>query len=66
MEINFLKKLHLLYYLIPWGGDELVMLLPNTEEKEAEIVLENIISACKDKSYKLFSLSTSLGISTIT
>lgn len=49
--------------VIRWGGDEIVILLPNTSEIEAKKLSQVIIMKCKKISYGKISASISLGIS---
>jgi diguanylate cyclase (GGDEF)-like protein/PAS domain S-box-containing protein len=52
--------------IVRWGGDEFVVLLPNTEYEEAKKICDKIKSACKKESYTSIPLSISLGCATKT
>ena len=52
--------------IVRWGGDEIIVLLPNTTEIQAEELTEKIFSTCKSTTYSPIPLSISLGISTRT
>lgn len=47
--------------LARWGGDEFVILLPNTTHEEAEKVVDQIKEICCRESIDLFHVSLSLG-----
>jgi diguanylate cyclase (GGDEF)-like protein/PAS domain S-box-containing protein len=47
-----------------WGGDEFVIIMPNTTYDEANIVCDNIHTACENTALKSIILSISLGVST--
>jgi diguanylate cyclase (GGDEF)-like protein/PAS domain S-box-containing protein len=49
-----------------WGGDEFAILLPQTTEAEAMIVLERIKTKCQSSSFQVFQPSLSLGLATKT
>ena len=49
-----------------WGGDEFAILLPKTEEKEAEEIVERIRLECLKLENKKLPLSISLGVATKT
>lgn len=48
------------------GGDEFVLLLPNTAEEEAIAVIQRIEAACSEETIQSVGLSASLGYSIIT
>lgn len=50
--------------IVRWGGDEFVILLPNTEYEEAKTLCEKIKYVCKMEEHKDIPLSISLGCST--
>ncbi|WP_042274875.1 sensor domain-containing diguanylate cyclase/phosphohydrolase [[Clostridium] dakarense] len=50
--------------IVRWGGDEFVILLPNTEYEDSKILCKKIKDACKEEGYKHIPLSISLGCST--
>lgn len=52
--------------IVRWGGDEVVILLPNINEEKAEVLASKIIEKCKKTPYEPIPLSISLGISTRT
>lgn len=52
--------------IIRWGGDEIIVLLPKTTNKEAEQICEKIKAECKKETYSLVPLSISLGCATKT
>lgn len=47
-----------------WGGDEFIILLPNTDYKSAERICEKIVNKCKQSKNQSLPLSISLGVST--
>ena len=47
--------------LARWGGDEFVILLPNTTHEEAEKVVDQIKEICSRESIDMFHVSLSLG-----
>lgn len=47
-----------------WGGDEFIILLPNTDYKLAEIICKKIVHKCKQSKNEQLPISISLGIST--
>ena len=47
--------------LARWGGDEFIVLLPNTTSAEAEAVSDRIKDICKMESFKMFKISMSIG-----
>ena len=47
-----------------WGGDEFVILLPKTTEKEAELICECIWSACRQAPIHSVAPSLALGVAT--
>lgn len=47
-----------------WGGDEFIILLPNTDEKEVKIVCDRITKACKENNESLINTSIALGMIT--
>lgn len=47
-----------------WGGDEFIILLPNTGYERAEKIVDNIMKDCVKKSTDDLPLSISLGVST--
>jgi diguanylate cyclase (GGDEF)-like protein/PAS domain S-box-containing protein len=47
-----------------WGGDEFVVILPHTSDKQAEIICNNIKKSCEENDFKPIILSISLGAST--
>lgn len=49
-----------------WGGDEFAILLPQTNEADAIIVIERIRSKCQSSSFQVFQPSLSLGVATKT
>ncbi|MGI6730525.1 MAG: HD-GYP domain-containing protein [Anaerovoracaceae bacterium] len=49
-----------------WGGDEFVILLPNTTGKEAEKISERIIDSCSKSFVDFIPVSLSIGCSTKT
>jgi diguanylate cyclase (GGDEF)-like protein/PAS domain S-box-containing protein len=52
--------------IVRWGGDEFVILLPSTENEEANEICNKIKSACKKESYTSIPLRISLGCATKT
>lgn len=50
--------------IVRWGGDEFVILLPNTEHEDARALCKKIKDECKKEDYKYIPLSMSLGCST--
>ncbi|MGL6107108.1 HD domain-containing phosphohydrolase [Romboutsia sp.] len=48
-------------YAFRWGGDEFIILVPNSDEKKCEEIIENIISKCQDSEQKFIQLSIALG-----
>ncbi|RDY28047.1 diguanylate cyclase [Romboutsia weinsteinii] len=52
--------------VIRWGGDEIIILLPNTDYDSAKKVCERIREACKEEPYTFLPLSISLGCATKT
>lgn len=50
--------------VVRWGGDEFIILLPNTEAEKSKEICEKIVLACKNKEYTSIPLSISLGCST--
>lgn len=48
-----------------WGGDEITILLPDTDEKTAEEISINILNACKEEKNESIPISIALGIATI-
>ena len=51
-------------YVARWGGDEFIILLPQTKEKEAQKMCQNIIEKCQKT--KVNEINLSLGIGTAT
>ncbi len=51
-------------FIFRWGGDEFCILLPNTDEKETEIICNRIRKKCKEFSEGDFLLSIALGSAT--
>lgn len=49
-----------------WGGDEFVILLPNTSQSQADAIREKIYNACRDANSKPIELSISIGIASKT
>ena len=47
-----------------WGGDEFIILLPQTSGEEAHQICERITKACRESSYGLTRVSISLGYAT--
>lgn len=45
------------------GGDEFVVLLPNSSEKDCEIIIKKIFEKCKNYNHELVDLSIALGVS---
>lgn len=45
------------------GGDEFVVLLPNSSEKDCEIIIKKIFEKCKNYNHELIDLSIALGVS---
>lgn len=52
--------------IVRWGGDEFIILLPNTQHKEAKELCNKIKVACKKEPYTSIPLSISLGCATKT
>lgn len=44
-----------------WGGDEFIILLPNSDEKACEIIIKDILELCSKSSYNFIQLSIALG-----
>lgn len=61
---NVLKRVCDEGLIVRWGGDEFIILLPNTESKKAEQICKKITRACKKEPYTSIPLSISLGHST--
>lgn len=53
-------------YVFRWGGDEIVILLPNTESQIANKIMHDIYDKCSESSTPENLLSIALGNSTIT
>lgn len=51
-------------YIIRWGGDEFIILLPETEEKDAQSICDRIKAECDKEKVGSINLSISLGCST--
>ena len=51
-------------FVARWGGDEFIILLPQTKEKEAQKMCQNIIEKCQKT--KVNEINLSLGIGTAT
>lgn len=47
-----------------WGGDEFIILLPNTSEAEAKAICNKINDSCRNTASSLIQLSMSLGYAT--
>ncbi|ACB85973.1 diguanylate cyclase domain-containing protein [Natranaerobius thermophilus] len=47
-----------------FGGDEFIVLLPQTKAKEAELVSQRIVDNMREQEFKKFNLSISLGLAT--
>ena len=47
-----------------WGGDEFIILLPQTDEKTAENLIERIRSVPEDQNAELLTISMALGVAT--
>ena len=47
-----------------WGGDEFVILLPNTDEAAARLVSSRIIEACRKTYHETLPISMALGFTT--
>ena len=50
--------------IVRWGGDEFIILLPNTDEDAAKNLCEKIKVTCNSKEYNYIPLSISLGYAT--
>lgn len=50
--------------VVRWGGDEIIVLLPKTEEKDAEKISKRIKEECKKEDIGIMNVSISLGFST--
>lgn len=50
--------------VVRWGGDEFIILLPKTTEREAEEISEKIKDQCIKEKIELINISISLGCST--
>ena len=48
-------------FVFRWGGDEFMILLPNCNEYDCEIMIEKIRSECKKNEYNYIELSIALG-----
>lgn len=44
-----------------WGGDEFMILLPNSNEQLCENIMREILHKCEDSDYKFIQLSIALG-----
>lgn len=44
-----------------WGGDEFIILLPNTPERTAQDICRRVVQLCSDENEKTISTSISLG-----
>lgn len=53
-------------YMFRWGGDELIILLPNTSNEEADTICKEIFRKCKTTPSDPIPLSIALGSSTKT
>lgn len=51
-------------FSVRWGGDEIVIILPNIDKKEAIRMTNLIYKKCEEADYKPVPLSISLGVST--
>lgn len=45
-----------------WGGDEFAMILPNTDEEQAQIILDRIRENCQQNDFDPVNLSISMGM----
>lgn len=52
-------------YAFRWGGDEIIMLLPNTENDVADAIIKDIYNKCSSSNDNPTPLSISLGSSTL-
>lgn len=50
--------------VVRWGGDEFIILLPKTEEKDVEEITERIKDECIKENIDIINLSISLGYNT--
>lgn len=50
--------------VVRWGGDEFVMILPNSDETDAENIIKRIQRRCKKNSKRNMPMSTAIGTST--
>ncbi|WP_097027031.1 sensor domain-containing diguanylate cyclase/phosphohydrolase [Clostridium peptidivorans] len=50
--------------IIRWGGDEFIVLLPKTKEKDAEKIIKRTKEECKKEDIGIINVSISLGFST--
>lgn len=50
---------------IRWGGDEIIIILPNMNEKQSLQIIEDINLRCKEENYKPVPLSISLGAASL-
>jgi diguanylate cyclase (GGDEF)-like protein/PAS domain S-box-containing protein len=48
-------------FVFRWGGDEFMILLPNCNEYDCEIMIEKIRNECKKNEYNYIELSIALG-----
>lgn len=48
-----------------WGGDEFLILLPNTRASQCQRIVETINSLCRDSEEDLLNLSVSMGTATM-
>ncbi|MPM48725.1 hypothetical protein SDC9_95452 [bioreactor metagenome] len=50
--------------IVRWGGDEFIILLPNTDEKQVQKISDRIKSECENERIDSIALSISIGYST--